>query len=456
MANGRGMTLGELTVGQRCMIERVGNQRGEVKRRLVDMGLTPGTVVKLVKVAPMGDPLEVSLRGYELSLRRADAAQIGVHIVDEATAQEEPSTVSESAYHLGGRCHGECGRCAMTCGQRDTLETMRQAHLHEQRQHPKQYDAAEHDKHQWKVALVGNPNAGKTTLFNALTGSNQYVGNWPGVTVEKKEGIAHVGEQSFTLVDLPGIYSLSPYSMEEIVARKYILEGKPDAIINIVDATNLERNLYLTMQLLELERPTVMALNFMDEVEKQGIVIDCDRLSARLGIPVIPISARDNYNIAQLIEDAHRMMHTGLTLEPDDLYDDFTHVIHHRITEMIHDRCYSVGLPAHWASIKLLEGDERVAEALGLGDVTRQRIEQVAKEYEAGNPLGDRETMIADSRYRAGGALRGAAAGPGRKTDNDRADRRGGDAQNFCHPGVLRHDAGDVPFHLLRAGKVAQ
>ena len=400
MANGLSMTLGELAVGQRCMIERVGNQRGEVKRRLVAMGLTPGTVVKLVKIAPMGDPLEVSLRGYELSLRRSDAAQIGVHIVDETVAQEGPSTVSESAYHLGGRCHGECGRCAMTCGQRDTLETMRQAHLHEQRQHPKQYDAAEHDKHQWKVALVGNPNAGKTTLFNALTGSNQYVGNWPGVTVEKKEGIAHVGELSFTLVDLPGIYSLSPYSMEEIVARKYILEGKPDAIINIVDATNLERNLYLTMQLLELERPTVMALNFMDEVEKQGIVIDCDRLSARLGIPVIPISARDNYNIAQLIEDAHRMMHTGLTLEPDDLYDDFTHVIHHRITEMIHDRCYSVGLPAHWASIKLLEGDERVAEALGLGDITRQRIEQVAKEYEAGNPLGDRETMIADSRYR--------------------------------------------------------
>ena len=154
------------------------------------------------------------------------------------------------------------------------------------------------------------------------------------------------------------------------------------------------------MQLLELERPTVLALNFMDEVEKKGITIDCGRLSARLGIPVIPISARDNYNIDELVKEAHRMMHTGLTLEPDDLYDDFTHMIHHRITEIIHDRCYSVGLPSHWASIKLLEGDEDVARRLGLNEATRQRIEEIAREYEAATPLGDRETMIADSRYR--------------------------------------------------------
>jgi len=397
MTTEQAMTLSQLKVGESCMIERVGNQRGAVKRRLVDMGLTPGTVVKLVKVAPMGDPLEVSLRGYELSLRREDAAQIGVRPAGEAAERE---SAPESAYHLSGGCHGDCARCAAGCQEKEAREAMRRAHLHEQRQHPRQYDAAAHDKRQWKVALVGNPNAGKTTLFNALTGSNQYVGNWPGVTVEKKEGIAQVGELSFTLVDLPGIYSLSPYSMEEIVARRFIIEEKPDAIINIVDATNLERNLYLTMQLLELERPTVMALNFMDEVEKQGIVIDCDRLSAQLGIPVVPISARDNYNIQKLVEESHRMMHTGLTLEPDDLYDDVTHAIHHRITEIIHDRCYSVGIPAHWASIKLLEGDEKVAEALGLGETTRQRIEQIAREYETSNPLGDRETMIADSRYR--------------------------------------------------------
>ena len=417
------MTLNTLTVGESCMIRQVGNQRGAVKRRLVDMGLTPGTAVKLVKVAPMGDPLEVSLRGYELSLRREDAAQIQV---EPLQGEAKPETVPETAYHLGGKCHGGCGKCAMACEQKDALEAMRRSHIHEQRQHPRQYDATEHDKHQWKVALVGNPNAGKTTLFNALTGSNQYVGNWPGVTVEKKEGIAKVGELSFTLVDLPGIYSLSPYSMEEIVARRFILDEKPDAIINIVDATNLERNLYLTMQLLELERPTVLALNFMDEVEKQGVTIDCDRLSARLGIPVIPISARDNYNIDELVRQAHHMMHTGLTLEPDDLYDDFTHAIHHRITEIIHDRCYSVGIPAHWASIKLLEGDEDVAKALGLGDVTRQRIEQIAGEYEAAAPLGDRETMIADSRYRfVEGAVRYAVHKPnreGKKTVTERID----------------------------------
>ena len=417
------MTLNTLTVGESCMIRQVGNQRGAVKRRLVDMGLTPGTAVKLVKVAPMGDPLEVSLRGYELSLRREDAAQIQV---EPLQGEAKPETVPETAYHLGGKCHGDCGKCAMACEQKDALEAMRRSHIHEQRQHPRQYDATEHDKHQWKVALVGNPNAGKTTLFNALTGSNQYVGNWPGVTVEKKEGIAKVGELSFTLVDLPGIYSLSPYSMEEIVARRFILDEKPDAIINIVDATNLERNLYLTIQLLELERPTVLALNFMDEVEKQGVTIDCDRLSARLGIPVIPISARDNYNIDELVRQAHHMMHTGLTLEPDDLYDDFTHAIHHRITEIIHDRCYSVGIPAHWASIKLLEGDEDVAKALGLGDVTRQRIEQIAGEYEAAAPLGDRETMIADSRYRfVEGAVRYAVHKPnreGKKTVTERID----------------------------------
>ena len=432
------MTLNSMAVGESCMIRQVGNQRGAVKRRLVDMGLTPGTAVKLVKIAPMGDPLEVSLRGYELSLRREDAAQI---VVEPLTGEAKPEAVPETAYHLGGKCHGDCGKCAMACEQKDALEAMRRSHIHEQRQHPRQYDATEHDKHQWKVALVGNPNAGKTTLFNALTGSNQYVGNWPGVTVEKKEGIARVGELSFTLVDLPGIYSLSPYSMEEIVARRFIIDEKPDAIINIVDATNLERNLYLTIQLLELERPTVLALNFMDEVEKQGVTIDCDRLSARLGIPVIPISARDNYNIDELVRQAHRMMHTGLTLEPDDLYDDFTHAIHHRITEIIHDRCYSVGIPAHWASIKLLEGDDDVAKALGLGETTLQRIEQIAQEYESATPRGDRETMIADSRYRfVEGAVRYAVHKPnreGKKTVTERIDD------------VVTHKIFAIPVFLL-------
>ena len=392
------MTLDQLPVGGSCVIEQVGNQRGAVKRRLVDMGLTPGTTVELIKIAPFGDPMELRLRGYELSLRREDAAQIRVSA--SAVGAPPQETVSESAYHLGAACHGDCAACAMGCANPMELEAMHRAHRHEQEHHPSTYDPRSHDQRPWKVALVGNPNCGKTTLFNALTGSNQYVGNWPGVTVEKKEGEARLGDVRFTVVDLPGIYSLSPYSMEELVARRFIIEEQPDAIIDIVDATNLERNLYLTMQLLELERPVALAVNFMDEVEKNGDAIDCARLSARLGVPVVPISARDGINIDRLVQEAHRQMHTGLTVEPDDLYDDFTHAIHHRVGDLIHDRAYAKGIPAHWAAIKLLGGDEEVARDLELDRETLDRIDAIAAEYEASSPLGDRETLLADSRYR--------------------------------------------------------
>ena len=372
-------TLDHLASGRSCEILSLSNQSGAVKRRLIDMGLTPGTKVTLVKVAPFGDPLEVALRGYEMSLRKADAAQITVRVLrpGEELKPRTPPRVGRS--------------------QRDQ---MRRAHSHEEAAHPKKYDSAAHDSHQWKIALAGNPNCGKTTLFNALTGSNQYVGNWPGVTVEKKEGTAHLGDKEMTVVDLPGIYSLSPYSMEEIVARKFIIGEHPDAILNIVDATNLERNLYLTMQLLELERPMVLALNFMDEVEKAGDHIDVERLSQHLGIPVIPISAREGKGLDTLLEVAHRQMHTGLTVEPDDLYDDYTHEIHHRVGDIIHDKAYEAGIPAHWASIKLIEGDSQVAQSLGLSGREKAKIEEIAEEYEAASPLGDRETLIADSRYR--------------------------------------------------------
>lgn len=372
-------TLDHLQSGKSCEILSLANQSGAVKRRLIDMGLTPGTKVTLIKIAPFGDPMEVSLRGYEMSLRKADAAQITVRTL--RPGEELPE---RALPHID----------------RVQRDRMRQAHSHEEAAHPKNYDAAAHDHRQWKIALAGNPNCGKTTLFNALTGSNQYVGNWPGVTVEKKEGTAHLGSREMTIVDLPGIYSLSPYSMEEIVARKFIIGEHPDAILNIVDATNLERNLYLTMQLLELERPMVLALNFMDEVEKAGDHIDIERLSAHLGIPVVPISARDGKGLDTLLEVAHRQMHTGLTVEPDDLYDDYTHEIHHRIGAIIHDKAYAAGIPAHWAAIKLIEGDEQVSKALRLTGRERSKIEQIAEEYEASSPLGDRETLLADSRYR--------------------------------------------------------
>ena len=225
------------------------------------------------------------------------------------------------------------------------------------------------------------------------------MGNWPGVTVEKKEGETRIGDRTVTVVDLPGIYSLSPYSMEEIVARDFIIGEAPDCVIDIVDATNLERNLYLTIQLLELERPTVVALNFMDEVEKRGDRIDVDRLSKELGVPVIPITARTGEGVEELMHTAHRQMHLGVTIEPDDLYDDYTHDIHHRMGELLHDYAYAANLPAHWASIKLLEGDSIVEQALALPPEVKTRLDALVAEYENSSDLGDRETLIADSRY---------------------------------------------------------
>ena len=371
-------TLQELSPGESGMIVSVGNQSGAVKRRLVDMGLTPGTVVKVTKIAPLGDPLEVSLRGYELSLRKEDAGQIQIGPV-----QARPQAASKP-------------------GAPDPERDRRQLrdHVHELEHHEKPYDHNAHDTRTMKVALAGNPNCGKTTLFNALTGSNQYVGNWPGVTVEKKEGTARLGDREITVVDLPGIYSLSPYSMEEIVARDFIIGEGPDAVIDIVDATNLERNLYLTVQLLELERPLVLALNFMDEVKARGDQIDVERLSKELGVPVVPITAKTGEGLDELLQVAHRQMHLGVTYEPDDLYDDFTHDIHHRMGELIHDYAYAANLPAHWASIKLLEGDGIVAKALNLPADVQNKLDAIIAEYEASSALGDRETLVADSRYR--------------------------------------------------------
>lgn len=373
-------TLNDLTPGQHGTILSVGNQSGAVKRRLVDMGLTPGTQVTVTKIAPLGDPIEVSLRGYDLSLRKADAAQI---------IMGQPRRTAESA------------RNAMTRHSPDPETARRQMrdHAHELEAHSDAYDPSAHDSRPMRIALAGNPNCGKTTLFNALTGSNQYVGNWPGVTVEKKEGTAHLGDKELTVVDLPGIYSLSPYSMEEIVARDFIIGEAPDCVIDIVDATNIERNLYLTIQLLELERPTVLALNFMDEVEKRGDRIDVGRLSKELGIPVVPITARTGEGLEELLHTAHRQMHLGFTVEPDDLYDDYTHDIHHRMGELLHDYAYAAQLPAHWAAIKLLEGDSVVEQTLNLPPEVRQRLDSIVAEYENSSDLGDRETLIADSRY---------------------------------------------------------
>lgn len=387
MAESIARTLCSLSPGQSGIILSVGNQSGAVKRRLVDMGLTPGTEVTVKRVAPFGDPLEVRIRGYELSLRKEDALQILLGDVPPPNRENTSSSISYNMRHLDP----------------ETIRRMHQAHVLELKNRPGYDDT--HDKRMMNIALVGNPNCGKTTLYNALTGSNQYVGNWPGVTVEKKEGIARLGDREVNIIDLPGIYSLSPYSMEEVVARDYIIgaeEGsvRPDTIINIVDATNIERNIYLTIQLLELERPMVMALNFMDEARKKGDVIDVRRLSKEIGIPVVPISAKTGENLEELLQAAHRQIHVGFNIEPDDLYDDVTHEIHHRIGLLIHDFASAARLPDHWASIKLLEGDSIVLDELKLDNETKAKVDIIAEEYASSSAIGDRETLIADSRYR--------------------------------------------------------
>jgi len=374
-------TLETLKPGESGSILSVGSQKGAVRRRLIDMGLTPGVRVTVIKTAPLGDPIEINLRGYDLSLRKSEAREI---LIGELPERER----RESAQYYTSRRLDE-----------ETLRRMNLMHKHEAEHHVGGYDSTLHDTRKAKIALVGNPNSGKTTLFNALTGSEQYVGNWPGVTVDKKEGVAHSEGREITIVDLPGIYSLSPYSAEEIVARDFIIGEKPDAIINIVDSTNLERNMYLTIQLLELEKPMVMALNFMDEAGARGDNIDAEALSRELGVPVVPITARSGEGLDELLKIAHRQMHMGYTIEPDDLYDDFTHKIHHEIGEKIHDYAYAANIPAHWAAIKLIEGDSVVREALSLPEDISAEVDEIALEYENSSSLGDRETLVADSRY---------------------------------------------------------
>ena len=368
------LTLGDLHIGQDAIIRVVGGE-GELRHHLLDMGLTPGTEVTLRKTAPMGDPIEVELRGYELTLRLADAQKIeidSVHATDRAAPSEERHKV---VAHPGV---GELDKAASYHERKAGAPIAAGAPL--------------------TFALAGNQNCGKTTLFNQLTGSNQHVGNFPGVTVDRKDGVIRNHKEA-TVTDLPGIYSLSPYSNEEIVTRDFILSEHPSGIINIVDASNIERNLYLTMQLMELDTPMVLALNMMDEVRGNGGTIRINQMEAMLGIPVVPISAVKNQGVDELVKVA---VQTARTKTLPTVYDFCSpgpvHRCIHAVVHQIEDHAEAAGLPVRFAATKLIEGDEDIVTRLALDQNELELIEHSVKEMEDECGM-DRNAALADMRY---------------------------------------------------------
>lgn len=418
-------TLGDLKPGESGYVAYIGSVDPVVRRRLTDMGITPLTEVSVIKIAPFGDPVEIHLRGYELSLRKSDAAQITLMGDDEAKAAQRredelriqrrasaENALTDHAESDDTDAHELAARLTdWSVNANPTGVKLRpeKGAEHAESLKPSRAQVRKRDASTKpvKIALAGNPNSGKTTLFNALTGAKEYVGNWPGVTVEKKEGRIKAYGHEMLLVDLPGIYSLSPYSMEEVIARNFITEEKPDVIINIVDGTNLERNLYLTLQLMELERPMVIALNMMDEVEKHGDKIDVIRLAKELGVPVVPISARTKEGVDELVQRcsaiialAHAQAHKGFSIEPDHVFDKLTHAAHHKIGAILGGKAEEAGLPRHWAEIKLLELDDLVLKKLKLNSDEHRELNAIINEYTLGDNNFDGAMRLADSRYK--------------------------------------------------------
>ncbi len=383
------MTLNELKIGESARITVVGGE-GELRQHFLDMGVIPGAKIHLVKFAPMGDPMELRLHGYELTLRLDDASKIEITQVkaeenEEVMAEAKPDHV-ENPYldAVGNRVghHPGLGEGG---------------HFHDsKRENP----VPEGTK--LTFALAGNQNSGKTTLFNQLTGSNQHVGNFPGVTVDRKSGVIK-GHQDTEVTDLPGIYSMSPYSAEEIVSRQFILNEKPRGIINIVDATNIERNMYLTMQLMELDIPMVLALNMMDEVRDNGGSIMINEMEERLGIPVVPISAAKNEGIDELVSHA---VHVAKYQERPGRHDfcnveDHGGAVHrclHSIMHLIEDHAEAAGIPIRFAACKLAEGDALIQERLGLDINEKETLEHLILQMESERGL-DRSAAIADMRF---------------------------------------------------------
>ena len=372
------MTLDKLEVGKDAVIESVGG-KGALRRHFLDMGLTPGTEVTMMKKAPMGDPIELRLRIYELTLRLADAAQIeisGIHDTD---------TVRSRQAHLKDIPHPQVGEMGIYHVRKKGNELREGEPL--------------------TFGLIGNQNCGKTTLFNQLTGANQHVGNFPGVTVDRKDGQIKNHPEA-TVTDLPGIYSLSPYTNEEIVTRDFLIQNKPRGIINIVDATNIERNLYLTMQLIEMDIPMVLALNMMDEVRENGGTIQVNRLEEALGIPVIPISAAKNEGIGELIEHAIHVARYDECPGRLDFCDangeNGQAAIHrciHAVVHLIEDHAKKAEIPARFAATKLVEGDKLILQQLGLDRNEEETLEHMIHEMEE-ECAKDREAALADMRFK--------------------------------------------------------
>ena len=369
------MTLKDLNIGETAVVGTVGGE-GALRQHFLDMGLIPGEEVTLVKFAPMGDPMELSIHGYELTLRLDDAARIGV-ILAKAPAAKKAAAESEKPVEHPGL--GEGGRY-----------------------HTKKGENPLPDGTTLTFALAGNQNCGKTTLFNQLTGSNQHVGNFPGVTVDRKSGAIR-NNPNTEVTDLPGIYSMSPYTSEEIVTRQFIIGEKPTGIINIVDATNIERNLYLTMQLMELDTPMVLALNMMDEMRGNGGTVRINKMEAMLGIPVVPISAAKNEGVDELVDHA---LHVAKYQERPGRMDfcseeDHGGAVHrciHGIIHLIEDHAEAAGIPVRFAATKLVEGDQRIEAALKLDQNEKEMIEHIIVQMEQERGL-DRAAAIADMRF---------------------------------------------------------
>ncbi len=369
------MTLKELEIGKSAVISAVGGE-GALRQHFLDMGVIPGAEVTVVKYAPMGDPLELMIHGYELTLRLEDAEKIQVEPIPEKEKKTDKKLQMHRSVHPG---LGEGGKF-----------------------HPSGTGNPLPEDTILTFALVGNQNSGKTTLFNQLTGANQHVGNFPGVTVDRKDG--HMKGHPETLVtDLPGIYSMSPYSSEEIVSRNFVLNEKPKAIINIVDATNIERNLYLTMQLLEMDVPMVVALNMMDEVMANGGSIDINKMEMMLGVPVVAISAAKNFGVNELIEHAlHIARYQEKPLKQDfcdiDQNGGAVHRCLHGIAHLIEDHAKQVDVPVRFAASKVIEGDHLVLSQLMLDQNELDTMEHIILQMESDRGL-DRSAAIADMRF---------------------------------------------------------